>query len=86
MVADILFQTPMQKNKEKQSENVAKSVKRKKPTQVNSEENNATHRPDYIFEEVQQRQPRQSHAKDEDSNGNRIAIVERKIHKTMWAI
>ena len=73
MVADVVFQTPMQKHKEKKFDNVAKSVKRKKPTQVYSKEINATHRPDYVFEEVHQRQPRQRHFEDEDSNGNRNA-------------
>ena len=86
MVSEAVLGTPMQKGKEKHTENVAKSIKRKKAGQVSLEENNATHRPDYVFEEVQHRQQRQRQDEDDSTIDNSNIIMERKIHKTMWAI
>ena len=65
---------------------MAKSVKINKACQVTTEENNATHRPDYIFEEVQHKQQRQRQDEDDSTIDNSNIIMERKIHKTMWAI
>lgn len=65
---------------------MAKSVKRKKPGQVSAQENNAMHRPDYVFEEVQHIQQRQRHVEEDSTIESSNIIRERKIHKTMWAI
>ena len=76
MVSEAVLGTPMQKGKEKHTENVAKSVKKKKVGQVSREENNATHRPDYVFEEVQHRQQRQRQDEDNSTIDNSNIIME----------
>ena len=85
-VSNSILGTPMQNAKEKVKEHVARSVKRKKPTHINAEENNATHRPDYVFEEMQQRKQREQLNEDNVMNENMTVVLERQIHKMMWAI
>ena len=86
MVSNTVMGTLMQKKKETQIERVAKSVKRKKPSQISTEDQNATHRLDYIFKEVQHSHQRQCQHEEDSIDYSGITIKERKIHRTMWAI
>ena len=86
IVLDSVMGTPMQASQPKEKEQVAKSVKRKKATQIHVEENNATHRPDYVFVDPEQNQRTQAKENEDTMDDNNLNVWERQIHKTMWAI
>ena len=77
MVTDAVMGTPMQAQQPKEKEQVAKSVKQKKPITIQAEENNATHRPDYIFVEPPQNQRAQGMESEDTTDDNNIHVCER---------
>ena len=86
MVTDAVMGTPMQAQQPKEKEQVARSVKQKKPITIQTEESNATHRLDYIFVEPPQNQRAQGMENEDTTDDNNIHVCERQVHKTMWAI
>ena len=76
---DTIMGTPMQAQqpKEKEQEQVEKFVKRKKPATIHVEENNASHRPNYIIVEPTQNQRAQGMENEDTTNDNNMHVWER---------
>ena len=83
--------TPMYKRPTVEGDNITVSKKRKSIGIISGEEENASHRPEYVTENVPRKNrqsknsagelPTQDTEQEED-----LVIDEMQVHKTMWAI